>query len=48
MVRSKEMSKNFWHYIETGIDITEIINVIVEIQKGFTNKDEYDKKHNMI
>ncbi len=25
------MSKNFWHDIETGIDIPEIINVIVEI-----------------
>ena len=28
------MSKNFWHDIETGIDILEIINVIVEIPKG--------------
>ena len=42
------MSKNFWHDIETGIDIPEIINVIVEIPKGSMNKYEYDKKHNMI
>jgi len=42
------MSKNFWHDIETGIDILEIINVIVEIPKGSMNKYEYDKKHNMI
>ncbi len=27
------MSKNFWHDIETGIDIPEIIEVIVEIPK---------------
>jgi len=31
------MSKNFWHDIETGIDIPEIINVIVEIPKGSMN-----------
>ena len=42
------MSKNFWHDIETGIDIPEIINVVVEIPKGSQNKYEYDKKHNMI
>ena len=42
------MSKNFWHDIETGTDIPEIINVIVEIPKGSMNKYEYDKKHNMI
>jgi inorganic pyrophosphatase len=42
------MSKNFWHDIETGIDIPEIINVVVEIPKGSMNKYEYDKKHNMI
>ena len=42
------MSKNFWHDIETGADIPEIINVIVEIPKGSMNKYEYDKKHNMI
>lgn len=42
------MTKNFWHDIETGIDIPEIINVVVEIPKGSQNKYEYDKKHNMI
>ncbi len=42
------MSKNFWHDIESGSDIPEIINVIVEIPKGSMNKYEYDKKHNMI
>lgn len=42
------MSKNFWHDIETGIDIPEIVNVIVEIPKGSQNKYEYDKRHNMI
>ena len=42
------MSKNFWHDIESGVDIPEIINVIVEIPKGSMNKYEYDKKHNMI
>ena len=39
-----QMSKNFWHDIEPGIDIPEIINVIVEIPKGSMNKYEYDKK----
>ena len=42
------MSKNFWHDIEPGVDIPEIVNVIVEIPKGSMNKYEYDKKHNMI
>ena len=42
------MTKNFWHDIETGIDIPEIINVVVEIPKGSQNKYEYDKKHNMM
>ena len=42
------MSKNFWHDIESGNEIPEIINVIVEIPKGSMNKYEYDKKHNMI
>ena len=42
------MSKNFWHDIETGNDIPEIINVIVEIPKGSMNKYEYDKRHNMM
>ena len=42
------MSKNFWHDIESGEDVPEIINVIVEIPKGSMNKYEYDKKHNMI
>ena len=32
------MSKNYWHDIETGTDIPEIINVIVEIPKGSMNK----------
>ncbi len=42
------MSKNFWHDIESGNDVPEIINAIVEIPKGSMNKYEYDKKHNMI
>lgn len=42
------MSKNFWHDIETGVDMPEIINVVVEIPKGSMNKYEYDKRHNMI
>ena len=42
------MSKNFWHDIETGNNIPETINVIIEIPKGSMNKYEYDKKHNMI
>ena len=42
------MSKNFWHDIESGTDVPEIINAIVEIPKGSMNKYEYDKKHNMI
>ena len=42
------MSKNLWHDVETGIDVPEIINVIVEIPKGSQNKYEYDKKHNMV
>ena len=42
------MSKNFWHDIETGNDVPEIINVIIEIPKGSMNKYEYDKKHNMM
>ena len=39
------MSKNYWHDIETGIDVPEIINVVVEIPKGSMNKYEYDKKY---
>ena len=42
------MSKNFWHDIETGKDVPEIINAIIEIPKGSMNKYEYDKKHNMM
>ncbi|MBS1268429.1 MAG: Inorganic pyrophosphatase [Nitrosopumilus sp.] len=42
------MSKNLWHDIETGSDVPEIINVIVEIPKGSMNKYEYDKDHNLI
>lgn len=42
------MSKNLWHDVETGSDVPEIINVIVEIPKGSQNKYEYDKKHNMM
>ena len=42
------MTRNFWHEVESGIDIPEIINVIVEIPKGSQNKYEYDKKHNLI
>ena len=42
------MSKNLWHDIETGPDIPEKINVIVEIPKGSMNKYEYDKEHNII
>ena len=42
------MSKNLWHDIETGVDVPEKINVIVEIPKGSMNKYEYDKKYNII
>lgn len=42
------MSKNFWHDVETGPDVPDIINVVVEIPKGSQNKYEYDKKHNMM
>ena len=42
------MSKNFWHDIETGTDVPEIINAIIEIPKGSMNKYEYDKKNNLI
>lgn len=42
------MSKNFWHDVESGPDIPDIINVIIEIPKGSQNKYEYDKKHNMM
>lgn len=42
------MSKNFWHDIESGADIPEIINAVIEIPKGSMNKYEYDKKHNMV
>ena len=30
MVRTKKLSKNFWHDIDPGIDIPEIIKVIVD------------------
>ena len=42
------MSKNFWHDIEPGTNIPEVLNVIIEIPKGSMNKYEYDKKHNMM
>lgn len=42
------MTKNYWHDLESGSDLPEIINVVVEIPKGSQNKYEYDKKHNMI
>ncbi len=42
------MSKNYWHDLDTGSDMPEIINVVVEIPKGSMNKYEYDKKHNMM
>ena len=42
------MSKDYWHDIETGDDVPENINVIVEIPKGSMNKYEFDKKHNMM
>ena len=42
------MSKNFWHDVDSGPDIPDIINVIVEIPKGSQNKYEYDKKHNLM
>lgn len=39
---------NLWHDIETGPEVPKIVNVIVEIPKGSTNKYEYDKKNNLI
>ena len=39
---------NLWHDIETGPETPKVVNVIVEIPKGSTNKYEYDKKNNLI
>lgn len=39
---------NLWHDIETGPEVPKVVNVIVEIPKGSTNKYEYDKKNNLI
>ena len=37
-----------WREIPAGPKVSDIINVIVEIQKGSQNKYEYDRKTNMI
>lgn len=42
------MTKNFWHDIDSGPDIPDIINVVVEIPRGSQNKYEYDKKYNLM
>ncbi|RDJ30902.1 MAG: inorganic diphosphatase [Crenarchaeota archaeon] len=42
------MTKNFWHDIDSGPDIPDIINVIIEIPKGSQNKYEYDKTYNLM
>ncbi len=39
---------NLWHHIKPGNEISNIINVIVEIPKGSRNKYEYDKENNLI
>lgn len=39
---------NLWHNIDAGTDIPRIVNVIVEIPKGSSNKYEYDKKNNLM
>lgn len=36
---------NFWHDIEPGRDVPNVINVVVEIPKGSQNKYEYDKEN---
>ncbi|MBP9728005.1 MAG: inorganic diphosphatase [Candidatus Moranbacteria bacterium] len=39
---------NLWHEISAGDDIPNVINVIVEIQKGSKNKYEIDKENGLI
>ena len=39
---------NLWHDIEVGSDAPNVVNVIVEIPKGSSNKYEYDKENNLI
>ncbi len=39
---------NLWHDIEAGPDAPNVVNVIVEIPKGSSNKYEYDKEHNLM
>lgn len=39
---------NLWHEIKAGDDVPNVINVIVEIQKGSKNKYEIDKENGLI
>lgn len=39
---------NLWHEISAGDEIPNVINVIVEIQKGSKNKYEIDKENGLI
>ncbi len=39
---------NLWHDIETGPNVPDVINTIIEIPRGSQNKFEYDKKHNLM
>jgi inorganic pyrophosphatase len=39
---------SLWHSVNTGKDIPDIINVVVEIPQGSQNKYEYDKVSNLI
>ncbi|GAC1539067.1 MAG: inorganic diphosphatase [Herpetosiphon sp.] len=37
------MAVNYWHDLEPGPEMPEVVNVIVEIPHGSRNKYEYDK-----
>lgn len=39
---------NLWHEVSPGVDIPNIINVIIEIPKGSKNKYEIDKETGLI
>src|SRR3989337_2346865 len=39
---------NLWHDVGIGVNVPEIVNVIVEIPQGSQNKYEYDKENNLI
>ena len=39
---------NLWHDVGIGVNVPDIVNVIVEIPQGSQNKYEYDKENNLI